>query len=139
MLRFERAKPEDLKMLEALLRENGMEYADPIEDFLLAKQGSEIVGCARMEDYAELAMLRPLVVAKGYRNKGIGRFILEQILPAAKPAVIVARGESARFYSSFGFTHANWQEIPLHQTNECTSCPDRTECRPQPMIYKEVR
>ncbi len=123
-------------MLEALLRDNEMEYVDPIEDFILAKQDSEIVGCARMEDYKEFAMLRPLVVAKAFRNKGIGRLILEQILPEGKPTVIVARGESVRFYSALGFTCANWQAIPAHQADECTFCPDRTQCRPQPMIHR---
>ncbi len=123
-------------MLQALLADNEMDYVDPIEDFVLAKQDGEIVGCARMEEYPEFAMLRPLVVAKPFRNRGVGRLILEQILPGKRPVVVVARGESAGFYSSIGFTDANWQAIPIHQADECASCPDRSECRPQPMIHR---
>ncbi len=136
MLRFESARPEDREKLEALLWENGMDYADPIKDFMLARQGDEIAGCGRIEDYSAMAMVRPLVVAESFRRRGIGRLLLERILPDGKPAVIVARGESVRFYSAFGFTVANWKNIPVHQANECTTCPDRTDCRPQPMIYR---
>ena len=136
MLRLERAKDEDRKMVQALLADNEMDYVDPIEDFVLAKQDGEIVGCARMEDYPEMAMLRPLVVAKAFRNRGIGRLILEQILPESKPVVIVARGDSVKFYNALGFTVANWREIPGHQADECAFCPDRTQCGPQPMIYR---
>jgi N-acetylglutamate synthase-like GNAT family acetyltransferase len=136
MVRFESARPEDRSKLQALLWENGMDYADPIEDFMLARQGDDIVGCARIEDYADVAMVRPLVVAESFRRRGIGRLLLERILPAGKPAVIVARGESAKFYSALGFKISNWQTIPAHQANECSSCPDLTECRPQPMIHR---
>jgi N-acetylglutamate synthase-like GNAT family acetyltransferase len=136
MLRFESARPEDRIQLTALLWENGMEYEDPIENFMLAKQGEDIVGCGRIENYPEVAMVRPLVVAQAFRNKGIGRLLLERILPSGKSTVIVARGESVKFYSVNGFTLANWRTIPIHQTNECISCPERTECRPQPMIHR---
>ena len=136
MLRFESARPEDRNKLEALLWDNGMEYADPIENFMLASQGDEIVGCGRIEEYPDVAMVRPLVVAEAFRKKGIGRLLLERILPPGKPTVIVARGESVRFYSVNGFTVADWRTIPTQQVNECISCPDRTECRPQPMIHR---
>lgn len=136
MLRFERARPEDRSKLVALLFENGMECADPIEDFMLAWQDEDLAGCGRIEDYPDVAMVRPLVVAKNFRNRGAGRFLLELILPTGKPTVIVARGESVGFYSVLGFTYTKWQAIPINQTNECISCPDRTECRPQPMIHR---
>jgi N-acetylglutamate synthase-like GNAT family acetyltransferase len=139
MLRFESARPEDRGKLEVLLWENGMDYADPIGDFMLARQDDEIVGCGRIEDYPDVAMVRPLVVAESFRRRGIGRLLLKQILPDGKPAVIVARGESAGFYISLGFASANWQVIPAHQANECTFCPDRMKCRPQPMIYRNVQ
>ena len=136
MLRIEGASPEDRNKLEALLWENGMEYADPVEDFVLARQGDDIIGCVRIEDYPDVAMVRPLVVANAFRQKGIGKLLLERILPTGKSTVVVARGESVKFYGVNGFSFASWLAVPIHQTNECISCPDRTECRPQPMIHR---
>ncbi len=139
MIRLETAKPEDQGRLVALLWENGMGYVDPIEDFLLVRKGEEIVGCGRSEDYPDIAMIRPVVVAEVYRNQGIGRLLLERITSRGKPTLVVARGESVAFYEAFGFLLVDWKKVPAHQKDECTSCPDRTECRPQPMIYNITR
>lgn len=138
MLRFERARPEDREKLEALLWENGMDYADPMEDFVLAREGDEIAGCGRIEDYPDVVMVRPLVVAAGFRRRGIGRLLLKRILPAGKPAAVVARGESVEFYSAIGFKFSTWRTIPAHQAHECSSCPDASQCCPQPMIHGYV-
>ncbi len=136
MLRFDRAIVEDLPQLAALLWNNGMKYEDPVEDYMLAWQDEEIAGCVRIEAYPDVAVVRPLVVAEPYRNRGIGRYLLQLVLPVGKPTVIAARGESVGFYRALGFTETEWQAIPIHQTNECISCPEREECRPQPMIHR---
>lgn len=134
-IRVDAARDEDRNSLEALLAENGMGYAEPIDLFVLARQGDEVVGCIRIEDSPEMAMVRPVVVAATHRSRGIGRLLVEATRPTDKPTLVVARGEAISFYRNLGFTSADWHMIPRGHHDECTACDDRQNCRPQPMRY----
>ena len=131
----EKARDEDQSRLKALLVENGMGYAGPIDSFVVARKGDDIIGCAQLEEHSTMAMVRALVVAASYRRQGVGRLLLKAIVAADKPAALVARDEAIPFYKKFGFTAADWSIIPLHHRDECTFCDDRMSCRPQPMLY----
>jgi N-acetylglutamate synthase-like GNAT family acetyltransferase len=136
MVELRKAEPEDRDMLIALLWENEMEYVDPVEHYVLAVEGGEIIGCGRSEEHESLVMIRPVVVSQKYRRQGIGRLLLKGIMPADRPTALVARRESIEFYEALGFSRVEWEMIPPTQQGECASCPHRLECRPQPMICK---
>jgi N-acetylglutamate synthase-like GNAT family acetyltransferase len=136
MVELRKAEPEDRDMLIALLWENEMAYVDPVEHYILAVNGKEIIGCGRLEDHESLAMVRPVVVSQEYRRQGIGRLLLKGIMPVDRPTVLVARHESVQFYEALGFSKVEWEMIPLTQQEECASCPHRLECQPQPMACK---
>ncbi len=135
MIDVERARPEDREIVSTLLWENGMDYLDPIEDYALAREGKQIAGIGRVEDYPDAALIRPLVVNGHYRNQGIGWRLLEMIIPSGKPTLVVASGDSVAFYKSFGFRLADWNDVPAHQKEECEHCGARMACNPLPMIF----
>jgi N-acetylglutamate synthase-like GNAT family acetyltransferase len=136
MVELRKAEPEDRDMLIGLLWENEMEYVDPVEQYVLAVDGKEIIGCGRSEDYERMVMIRPVVVSQKYRRQGIGRLLLKRITPIDRPTVLVARHESIQFYEALGFSNVGWEMIPLTQQEECALCAHRLECRPQPMACK---
>jgi N-acetylglutamate synthase-like GNAT family acetyltransferase len=135
MAELRKAELKDQDALTALLLENDMEYTESVDDFLLALENNEIVGCARLEEYDSLLMIRPVVVAKGYRGQGIGRLLLESIMPSDRPTALAARGDAIEFYRAVGFLNTEWEMLPPNQREECMSCPDLAECQPQPMIH----
>ena len=136
MIRIETAKPEDQLRLMELLLNNGMEYVDPVEAFMVAREGEAIVGCLRLEQHhLRVEMIRPLVVDEVHRGRGIGRLLLERSLSRDKPTVIAARGDAVGFYSTLGFRAANWKIIPDVQKEECACCPENCKCSPCPMVY----
>ena len=135
MIRLRAATIDDRAALIALLAEADMDYVDPPEDYVLAVEGEAIAGCGRLEDYGYMVMLRPLVVAESYRGSGVGRRILDSIMPADKRTGLVARGEAIAFYKAMGFSHTDWNAVPVSQIAECESCLNRAECKPQPMIH----
>lgn len=135
MIRLRTATANDRAALIALLTEANMDYTDPPEAYTLAVEEEIIAGCGRLEDHGHLVMLRPLVVAEPYRERGVGRLILQGIMPADKPTVLVARGDATAFYETMGFSYTDWNVVSSSQTVECESCPNRAECMPQPMIH----
>lgn len=135
MLAFRPATTEDRTKLIRLLKEASLDYIDPPEAYLLALEDGTIAGCGRLEDHDHFVMLRPLVVAAPYRRRGVGSLILKSMMPVDKPTLLVARSEAVVFYESIGFSHSSWHEVPSSYRVECESCPDRTGCMPQPMIY----
>lgn len=135
MISLRAATTNDRTTLIALLAEADMDYTGPPEAYMLAVEGGTIAGCGRLEDHGHFVMMRPLVVAEPYRGRGVGRLILQEIMPADKPTVLVARGEATAFYEAMGFSHTDWNAVSASQTAECESCPNRAECMPQPMIH----
>ena len=135
MTRSRAATTNDRTALIALLAEADMDYTEPPEAYILAMEEETIAGCGRLEDHGHFVMLRPLVVAEQYRGRGVGKLILQGIMPADKPTVLVARGEAIAFYKAMGFSHTGWNTVSAPQIAECESCLNRTECMPQPMIH----
>ena len=125
----------DRDALIALLADAGMDYVDPPGAYTLAVDEEIIAGCGRMEDHGHIMMLRPLVTAKPYQGRGVGKLILNAIMPDDKPTALVARDEAVAFYRGMGFSHTDWNTVSATQQAECESCPNRAVCTPQPMIY----
>lgn len=134
MLKIRRAQAEDRGALLDLLRENEMEHAEPIGDYLLAVQEEDVLGCIRLEECENVSMIRPVVVGKRHRKKGIGRLLIESLPPSDKPRAVAARGDAVPFYETLGFLKISWGQLPTPQQEECDFCPDRSACQPQPMM-----
>ncbi len=124
----------DRDALIRLLWESEMEHAEPISDYRLALDGSDLLGCLRLEDHENLQMIRPVVVAQQHRQKGVGRRLIESISSGTKPIAVAARGEAVSFYRTLGFIETKWIVLPENQQEECCRCPDRSACKPQPMM-----
>jgi len=135
MLALRPATTEDRTEVVNLLKEASLVYIDPPEAYLLVLEENTIAGCGRLEDHGQFVMVRPLVVAAAYRRQGVGSFILKSMMPVDKPTLLVARSKAVVFYESMGFSHTSWRETPSSCRVECESCPDRTGCMPEPMLY----
>ncbi|MBU5613855.1 GNAT family N-acetyltransferase [Geomonas azotofigens] len=112
--------------------------AVPVEEFFVLVQGLEILAAVRLEEGSDSVMIRPIVVADGYRGQGGGRHLLERVLPRHTATLLVARGGAVDFYTRLGFTRTSWNGIPSHQVEECKVCPDRQACSPLPLVRYPV-
>lgn len=106
-----RAARADLQDVLALLTAVGLPH-DGVEarldDFLVARADDHLIGCAGLERYGSLGLLRSVAVAPGAQGRGVGAQLVEELLEGAARAGIdevVLLTTTARdfFARRFGF------------------------------------
>ncbi|HVS30534.1 MAG TPA: arsenic resistance N-acetyltransferase ArsN2 [Thermoanaerobaculia bacterium] len=77
------ATESDVGEIKRLLMESDLPTAGVDEHwrtFIVARDGDRVVGCGGSETYQVAALIRSIVVEPGYRQHGLGRKIVRQLL-----------------------------------------------------------
>jgi amino-acid N-acetyltransferase len=135
---IERPSTIDLEPIRELLSRHGLPADDiepHLEHFLVAKDGSEIVGVAGLERYGEAALLRSVCVSKTLQNQGIGARLLGAIEASAYSkgvrALYLLTIDAAPYFERRGFSTIARGAAPaqIRATHEFrTSCPASAAC-----------
>ena len=121
---------EDASVLQQLMAEAGMVAEVDAQDCLVADTLNGVAGFARVEFFAGVPYLRPVVVAPAFQGRGVGRRLLEALLADYPGLCVVSRGEAVGFYRRLGFKPLPWSAVAAEQQEECDLCPERSQCRP---------
>jgi amino-acid N-acetyltransferase len=133
---IERARPEDMEEVYALLRRSDL----PVEGLeehashtLVARGGThagEVLGSAALEMYGRYALLRSVAVDERLRGQGIGQRLTRAALDLARHEsvkhVYLLTETAAGFFPRFGFAPVAREDVPapVHQSLEFTTlCP----------------
>jgi amino-acid N-acetyltransferase len=124
--------------IAGLLNEAGLPSADiskHLDDFLVAVQKNIIVGTIGLEIYGYLALLRSLVVAPSFKNRGIGRMLYERMVAYARlngvREVFLLTTTADRLFRKMGFQEVVRSELPevIRETHEFKHlCPASALC-----------
>jgi amino-acid N-acetyltransferase len=124
--------------LKRLLEASGLPVDDvgrAGQEFLVARSGGELVGCAGAELYGGAALLRSLAVGASWRGAGIGDLLLRAIVEHARN-----RGAQDLFaltttieplLARRGFTRVERAEVPAavrRSAEFATVCPGSAAC-----------
>ena len=130
---IERAQPEDLASVLALLEGHGLprDGADGMGDaVVVARMDGMVVGAAGLERYADGALLRSVVVDAGAQGQGLGQRLTEAALALARdlrmPRVFLLTTTADGFFPRFGFERIGREDVPesVRQSVEFRSaCP----------------
>mgnify|MGYP001544453706 FL=1 len=123
----------DLEAVERLLVASslpviGVEEALPT--FVVAESGGQIVGVVGLEICCEYALLRSTAVEPEWRDRGLGRRLVERIIAEAEAqgicALYLLTTTAERYFPSFGFAKTTREAVPapVRETAEFQSaCP----------------
>jgi amino-acid N-acetyltransferase len=79
----------------------------PGAEFLVAVAGERVVGCAGLERYGDVGLLRSVAVDPEWRGRGLGAGLTRGVLALAKQRGIVCiyllTETSAQYFHGFGF------------------------------------
>jgi amino-acid N-acetyltransferase len=113
------AQDEDLPAVQELLREANLPtdgVADWLEQFRVAEHEGRIVAVAGLETYGPSALLRSVAVRPDWRNSGLGRRLVEDLLSAAEARgthdVYLLTTTAEHYFPRLGFTCIRRDEVP---------------------------
>ena len=91
------------------------------EQFLVAKQGEQIVGFGRIREYENCSELCSLGVIEPERNRGIGKELTKQLIEKSKQELFLVC-IIPDFFRPFGFTETtDYPEALNNKLQYCTS------------------
>jgi amino-acid N-acetyltransferase len=84
------------------------------QQFWIIECGGKIVACAQLRTFPDAQELGSLVVAKDWRNRGLGTFLSQHLIQQAnQPLYLECLGDRlANFYQHLGFVPTAWQDLP---------------------------
>ncbi|MEB3217154.1 MAG: GNAT family N-acetyltransferase [Nostocales cyanobacterium 94392] len=85
------------------------------QQFWLVECDSNVIGCGQLRNFREAQELGSLVVAKKWRNRGLGTFITEHLIEqATQPLYLECLGDKlVNYYQKFGFVPIYFSDLPV--------------------------
>lgn len=131
---LDRAHEADLSSILNLLKNCELppdDFESHLNTTVIARNRSEIIGCAALEMYKPYALLRSVAVTSSYRTKGIGRALTKAALELAHAEdvmqVFLLTETAPDFFSKFGFQSIDRSQVPemvRHSVEFTTACPE---------------
>jgi amino-acid N-acetyltransferase len=123
----------DLAAVEQLLVASGLPLigvAVALPSFIVAESNGNVVGVVGLEICCEYALLRSTAVAPDWRDRGLGRRLVERIIADAESrgihALYLLTTTAERYFPRVGFAKTTREAVPapVQQTEEFQSaCP----------------
>lgn len=115
------------------------EIATNIRSYVLAKEGSELIGfCALHVHAASLAEIRSLVVKESKRGKGIGESLIAKAMDEAKMLglqKVLSLTYKQSFFEKLGFVEIPKESLPEHKIwADCIKCKHFPICNEVSLI-----
>lgn len=137
MITYTKAKLTDIAQMQDVVRpevEKGIilfrssdEMATNIRSYILAKENDQIIGFGALHFHADdLAEIRSLVVKDGFRGRGVGKGIIENLLIEGEylgvKKVFTLTYQKA-FFEAVGFSEISKEALPAHKIwADCIKC-----------------
>lgn len=96
-------------VLSALLDPTQLQW----EQFSAIECEGKIVACGQLRSFPECQELGSLVVARPWRDRGLGSALVKHLIDrATQPLYIECMGLLVPFYLKFGFVPVSWHSLP---------------------------
>ncbi|MBW6518737.1 MAG: GNAT family N-acetyltransferase [ANME-2 cluster archaeon] len=112
---------------------------DNIDQFIVAEKGGKVAGCGCLDTSAGVVEVRSIAVLPGWKNKGVGRRLLETLEQRAKGMAdrIYVRTTARGFFEKMGFRALDNSQKPV-LWQDCAGCDKLGVCMQVPMV-RELR
>jgi len=123
-----------------MLRRPVENIIEDIRNFFVAEYRGEVIGCCAIAFYTvRLAEIRSVAVLGEFRNKGIGRLLVERaesVLREEGVKEVFVLTLSPVFFGRMGYTEIDKEYFPQKIWRDCTNCPKLMVCDEIAMVKK---
>lgn len=126
-----KAKISDLPGIVGLLKDNDLpleRVAEDLRNFIVIKDGREIIGCAGLEIHGRTGLLRSVAVKKERQDQGLGTTLISRIFNLSGnkhlKKLYLLTSDSSQFFSRFGFERIERNKVDpvIQQAEMFTHC-----------------
>ncbi|MDY6917076.1 MAG: N-acetyltransferase [Chloroflexota bacterium] len=114
------------------------ELYENVRDFLVVREGDEVVGCAALHVFwSDLAEIRAVAVAEEMQEKGVGLVVVGACLDEARELgieTVFCLTYRPEFFGRFGFQEVDKKDLPHKIWGECLRCPKFPDCDEVAMV-----
>jgi amino-acid N-acetyltransferase len=110
MLRLRAADSQDEEGIHSLLERNGLptgDLASSRAEFVVAREGADLIGAGALERFGTVALLRSVVVAADRRGTGLGERIVRELEQRARVSgieqLVLLTQTAALFFERRGY------------------------------------
>ena len=123
-----------------LLPRNSASLRSALEDFTLAVEGDEVLGCGALSALGPgLGEVRSLAVREDATGRGLGREIVESLLSEAAErrfGEVLALTRRVSFFASLGFVVTRRERFLDKLAADCAACPFNLDCDETAMVRR---
>lgn len=113
------ATPNDWQAIAKLLSASALPLdgaAEHLHEFVVAERGGVVVGCAGVEHYADVGLLRSVAVVASERGLGTGTSLVSRCISDARAAglaaLVLLTTTAERYFPRFGFDAIDRAHVP---------------------------
>ena len=122
-----------------MLPRNPNEVRAHIDDWIVAVEGNQVVGCVSLVFYnGDLCEIRSLAVDPEKRGLGMGCALVEASLELARERNmhrVLTLTRAAHLFEKLGFLRKSIEDFPLKVRRDCRPCPFRHCCDEVALLY----
>lgn len=115
-----------------MLPRTEFEMSEAIRDFIVVRQGEELLGCGALHFYSPtVGEIRSLAVHEHAKTKGVGRILVESLVTEAEMYdldVVFAFTYVVEFFNKVGFHVVERGVLPLKAWKDCLRCSKFSAC-----------
>lgn len=113
------ATENDFPEVEARLRACALPIdgvREHIERYIVVRDNAGLLGCAGIEQYGAVGLLRALAVAQRARSAGLGELLISAIVADVRQrgveSIVLQTASASAYFSRFGFAPIGMSEVP---------------------------
>ncbi|MSQ26737.1 MAG: N-acetyltransferase [Dehalococcoidia bacterium] len=115
------------------------ELYENARDYLVIKQGDEVIACASLHIvWSDLAEIKAVAVDEDYQSHGLGKMLMNHCFNEARAlslATVFVLTHKVDYYAQFGFEQVDVMSLPRKVWGECLRCPKFPSCNEYAMVY----